>query len=140
MKDPHYLTRDTLAEVVARLQRILYYDDESGRWDPDIEYDSDTTDAVDTVLRQFGLGPDSDMEETERRLQSLAEQPHAAPDTHNVQEAADEPVYLHCGTSKKWSNINNQGFQGQVKALAEALGIDEAEKPVNETLEFHSED
>ena len=140
MKDPCYLTRDALAEVVARLQRLLYYDDASGRWDPDREHDSDTTDAVNTVMLQFGLGPDGVMDDTERRIQSMTKRLHEAPDTHDVQEEVDELVYQHCGTSKKWSNVNNQGFEAQVEALAEALDIDEAEKLINEMLELHSQD
>jgi hypothetical protein len=49
-----------------------------------------------------------------------------AHENDEIQLAVDDLIYNHCGTSKTWSNVNNQGIVTQFEALEDRLGADEA--------------
>lgn len=73
------------------------------------------------------------------RLRALADQlQDMAEKDEEVQFAVDELIYDHCGTSKRWSNVNNQGIETQVEALAEHLDEDELIGMLGEVIEEHS--
>jgi hypothetical protein len=138
MKEPQHMTREELADVVTRLQKYLYYDEGDKKWTPEFDYGSDTLDAVHTIMANAGLVPAEGAGPTnEQRIEALVEQLEEARNRkgEDVQYAVDDLIYDHCGTSKKWSNVNNQGFQGQVEALVEAVGVEETEKLVKDVAE-----
>jgi hypothetical protein len=132
------MTPDRLAQFAARLQRILYYDNGSERWDPDRAYGSDTLGSVNALMHDFGLAPDRPIDERERRLQSLVERLRDAPAQDDVHDTVADLVEHHCG--KRCPNVNGQGFLVQVEAVVESRGIDEAEQLLDETLAFLAED
>jgi hypothetical protein len=86
---------------------------------------------VDVDLGQEGLDP---------RVQALINQVLAAEElagrrNATLQYLMDDLIYDHCGTSKKWSHVNNQGMEAQVEALVERLGLVEATQTIAEALE-----
>lgn len=53
---------------------------------------------------------------------------------NDVQVQVDELIYERLGTTKQWSNLNNQGFDAQIDSLAEELGIETTVALVQEIL------
>jgi hypothetical protein len=95
-----------------------------------------------TVTDDQGNRVDVDLlgQERDLRVQALIDRVLAAERDAKTQNATiqyrmDDLIYDHCGTSKQWSNVNNQGMEAQVEALVERLGVDEATSAIEEALE-----
>ncbi len=53
--DPETVAAGMLIEFARRVQCALYRDDRTGRFDPEKEWDADTTSAVADALRECGF-------------------------------------------------------------------------------------
>lgn len=61
MKNPEFLTREQLVEIVQVIQEIMYLDPHSGKFDCDREWSStDVCQDIALLLDQFELLPSSD--------------------------------------------------------------------------------
>lgn len=140
MKTPRYLEQEQLAQIVEQLQRIFFYDERNQRWDALLQHDRGTLQSVTDLLYDHDLAPNGQMGETEARIASLAERLQEAPAPDDIELAVDDLVHKYCGAAKQWSSVNGQGYLAQVESLVKALGIEEAETLLNETLEFLAHD
>jgi len=52
------LSHEELATIVKHLVWLLYFDEESNKYDPDLEFDEETIDNVAEVLVDHGLLPE----------------------------------------------------------------------------------
>ncbi len=69
------------------------------------------------------------------RMKAAVEQlAEMAEKNEDVQFAVDDLVYDHIGTSKRGSNINNRGIEGQAEALVEAIGLEETVEALREVI------
>ena len=73
-----------------------------------------------TVMDDQGNSVDVDLMEEGRdpRVQALIDRVLAAEEeagrrNATIQYLMDDLIYDHCGTSKRWSNVNNQGMEAQ---------------------------
>jgi hypothetical protein len=108
----------------------------------EIMRDPASTATVLTVTDDQGNRVDVDLLELERdpRVQALIDRVLAAEENARRQNATlqyrmDDLIYDHCGTSKKWSSVNNQSMETQVEALVERLGIEEAATVIEDALD-----
>ncbi len=59
MHKPNDLTREQLEGIVAEIQRILWFDERTGTFDPEISWNMDTIEWVSGVLEDAGLKPEA---------------------------------------------------------------------------------
>lgn len=103
--------------------------------------DPDSIATAVTVTDEQGRSVDVDLLNQDRdlRVQALIDRVLAAENEAHKRNASfqyrmDDLIYEHCGTSKKWSSVNNQGMEARVEALFERLGINEATDVIQEAL------